>query len=133
MKFMNKKISSKHEKHTVAWIPLSQKERGDVIFHGAVIRCLGKWPYENIVDFMILEGIDKDRGATIIVSSGYKAGLLLVNLPKESEENNGEYVRCLNAEWLKLNWTKWVYPECDIENVYISDGYLPAASLPELG
>lgn len=129
---MNKTKDTRDEKHISVWIPLSQKKEGDVIFHGAVIRCIGKWPYENIVDFMVLDGIDKDRGVTIIVASGYKAGLILVNLPKESEENNGGYVRCLNAEWLRINWAKWVYPECGIENVYISDGYLPATALPVL-
>jgi hypothetical protein len=79
---------------------------------------------------MILDGLDKDRGMTVVVSSGYKAGLILVNLPKESENNNEGYTRCLNAEWLRLNWEKWVYPDCDIQNVYISDGYPPALNLP---
>jgi hypothetical protein len=92
---MGKTKNSRDDQNTSSWTPLSQKKHGDMLFHGSIIRCIGKWPYENIVDFMVLDGIDKDRGVTIIVSSGYKAGLILVNLPKESEKNDDGYDRCL--------------------------------------
>ena len=92
--------------------------------HGVVIRLLGKVPYEPLVDFMVVEGYDPDRGMSLMVSSGHKAGLTLVSLPKDA----GEFG--IDTNWLKENWSHWVYPECSVENVWVCDGYPVPAKLP---
>ncbi|OED47515.1 hypothetical protein ACH42_02875 [Endozoicomonas sp. (ex Bugula neritina AB1)] len=90
---------------------------------GTVFRLPGKFPYEDLVDFMVFEPSDPDRGQGLIVSSGYKAGLILVLLPKESSIKEGKYYLAIEKNWLITNWAHWVYPECDVSEVYVSEGY----------
>lgn len=92
----------------------------DCLPHGTVLRLLGKYPYEDIVDFMVFDPLRDDKGQALIVSSGYKAGLLLVVLPVESL---GDGHRTIDRDWLIKNWAHWVYPECDVNDVYICDAY----------
>ncbi|WP_426577283.1 Imm45 family immunity protein [Xenorhabdus stockiae] len=54
--------------------------------------------------------------------SGHKAGLLLIQLPNESEHIDKV---ALKKEWVMSNWSKWIYPECDVNDVYIMDHYSP--------
>ncbi len=68
---------------------------------------------------------------SLVVSSGHKAGLPLVVLPKESETGHDNYADYINVDWLKNNWTEWIYPDCDVMDVYISAGYPPAGALPQ--
>lgn len=56
----------------------------------------------------------------LIVSSGNKAGLTLISLPLESCSKEG---RVLSTGWVLKNWEIWIYPECNIENVYIIEQY----------
>ena len=49
-----------------------------------VFRLTVKYPYENVIDFMVFEPSQESKGQGIMVSSGYKAGLILILLPKES-------------------------------------------------
>ncbi|RBJ69093.1 hypothetical protein BRN90_05220 [Xanthomonas oryzae pv. oryzae] len=46
-------------------------------------------PYEKIVEFMLYETGEVDRAYGLIVVSGYKAGLKLVNLPSDSLAASG--------------------------------------------
>ncbi|WP_143310263.1 Imm45 family immunity protein [Chitinophaga vietnamensis] len=89
------------------------------IERGAILRCKGKYPYEDYVDFMVIESSDEGKLAySLLVASGYKAGLSFVTLPQESipSENEGY---AINIEWLKSNWSKWGYFECPIEDVHV--------------
>jgi hypothetical protein len=85
---------------------------------GLIIRCKGKYPYEEVVDFMICETYDSNFGYSLIVVSGYKAGLKFVVFPKESlpHENLGYAV---DIEWLKKNWCVWGYGDCLLEDVWL--------------
>lgn len=88
------------------------------IKRGTVFRLPGVWPYEEWVDFMV---IDLFETHGLVVSSGHKAGLILISLPIESASIEG---RALSTEWVITNWAKWIYPECNVEDVYILDGYV---------
>lgn len=91
------------------------------LVHGTVLRLPGQWPYEELVDFMVFDMPDDERPSGLIVSTGHKAGLILVLLPKDSGLKE---VRGLSTEWVIANWEKWIYPECDVNDVYIIEKYI---------
>ncbi|WP_431647094.1 Imm45 family immunity protein [Enterobacter hormaechei] len=88
------------------------------IKRGTVFRLPAVWPYEEWVDFMV---IDLFETHSLVVSSGHKAGLILISLPIESASTEG---RALSTEWVITNWAKWIYPDCQVENVHILDEYV---------
>lgn len=88
------------------------------IKRGSVFRLPAVWPYEEWVDFMV---IDLFETHGLVVSSGHKAGLILISLPIESASTEG---RALSTEWVITNWAKWIYPDCHVENVHILDEYV---------
>ncbi|QBX81026.1 Imm45 family immunity protein [Citrobacter tructae] len=88
------------------------------IKRGTIFRLPAVWPYEKWVDFMV---IDLFETHGLVVSSGHKAGLILISLPIESASIEG---RALSTEWVITNWAKWIYPECNVEDVYILNGYV---------
>lgn len=86
---------------------------------GAILRCKGVYPYENYVDFLVMEYCESTkRHYAMIVISGYKAGLIYVVFPEESipQENAGYAV---DIKWLQDNWSKWGYVDCPLEEVYL--------------
>jgi hypothetical protein len=92
---------------------------------GAILRCKGFPPYEEYVDFMIVESLTDDgmRYALLVVS-GYKAGLTYVLFPKESLPLN-EDGTAIDVKWLRNNWKKWGYIDCDLGDVYIFYPHVP--------
>ncbi|MFJ4347727.1 Imm45 family immunity protein [Pseudomonas sp. NPDC089401] len=95
------------------------------VSNGAILRFPAKWPYEDVVDLMLTSMPDHESEFGLVVTTGQKAGLVLVKLPSESESQFGRGVR---LEWLISNWEKWIYPECDVSEVLFLEHY-PAASL----
>ncbi|MDJ8697376.1 Imm45 family immunity protein [Salmonella enterica] len=91
------------------------------ISRGTIFRLPAAWPYEAWVDFMLFETQDDERPYGLIVSSGYKAGLFLVKLPIESLSDTGHG---LSTTWVINNWAKWIYPECNVEDVHIIEQYV---------
>ena len=95
-------------------------DRADKSFgRGLVLRTPAKWPYEDRVDFMLMENNESPSGFTLVVSSGYKSGLPLSNLPKEARDDTGS----ISAAWLGKNWTKWIYQDSNVEDVYFANCY----------
>jgi hypothetical protein len=86
------------------------------ITRGQIFRLPARWPYEEIVDFMVLDIPDEQYGHSIAVASGNKAGLLVVRLPVESRLPG---TWGLSREWVVKNWAKWIYPDCPVEKVYL--------------
>jgi hypothetical protein len=90
------------------------------IERGAILRCTGKYPYEEYVDFMVIELLKEEskRIYALLVVSGYKAGLIYVEFPEACIplENNGF---AISTEWLKLHWYEWGYFECVLEDVHV--------------
>jgi hypothetical protein len=86
---------------------------------GAILRCKGKYPYEEYVDFMLTEYHENAaRQYALVVISGYKAGSVYVVFPEESvpKENSGY---ALDITWLRDNWGKWGYFDCPLTDVYL--------------
>ncbi|MFD6161953.1 Imm45 family immunity protein [Nocardia sp. NPDC060256] len=94
------------------------------ISRGTVFRLPAKWPYEDIVEFMIYETLDESRPFGLIVTTGYKAGLILVELPPESVtgEANG-----LSTTWVIDNWSTWIYPDSPVDQVRVFRSTVPSA------
>lgn len=89
------------------------------IERGAILRCIGKYPYEEFVDFMVVK-LNYEGSTTygLLIVSGYKAGLIYVEFPEESIpiQNKGFVI---SVEWLKSHWYKWGYFECALESVHV--------------
>ncbi|WP_422403354.1 Imm45 family immunity protein [Pseudomonas sp. GZD-209] len=92
---------------------------GESIWHGNIFRVPGKCPYERFVDFMVFDNQSEDRPYGLIVTSGYKAGLILVYLPRECSSVEGG----VSKKWVMSNWSKWIYPDCGVLDVYFVDRY----------
>jgi len=100
----------------------------EFIGRGEVLRMRSKYPYEDIVDFMVFDPIEKGYGMGLIVSSGHKAGLISVLLPLESL---GSVSRgAIETKWLIENWNKWVFSDCDVSQVCIAEQYDVPTELP---
>lgn len=94
---------------------------------GTTLRCKGIWPYEEIVDFMVIEWLwsdDDKQTYALLVSSGFKAGLVFSILPKECVSDVGYGV---STEWLKANWADWGYFDCLIDDVYLLERGVPSS------
>jgi len=91
---------------------------GEIICRGQVFRVPGKYPYEEVVDFMLFELIDGVGGYGLMVTSGYKTGLTLIKLPQDCVVSGG-----ISKSWVIDNWAKWIYPDCDVSEVYVLDEY----------
>lgn len=94
--------------------------RNEDFGNGIVFRCPAEWPYERYVDFMLIVHHDSPSGFALVVSSGLKAGLILVCLPKEAACTEVVGISCT---WLKNNWKKWVYEFADEKDIYYSRSY----------
>ncbi|MDC9583317.1 Imm45 family immunity protein [Xenorhabdus sp. PR6a] len=92
----------------------------DSISRGCVFRFPAIWPYEKFVDLLVVNIPDDYSRHGLVVTTGHKAGLLLIQLPSESEYTDKVALR---KDWIISNWNKWIYPECDVNDVYIMDNY----------
>ncbi|MDR6741121.1 hypothetical protein J2X56_003145 [Herbaspirillum sp. 1173] len=104
----------------MAWKKLVTLEDCEYIMHGAIFRVKGVWPYEEFVDFMLVDMADDRTRHALVVSSGRKAGLVLVRLPLDSGSPTGN---TLSRKWLIENWGKWVYPQCSVQDVFFLPRY----------
>lgn len=92
------------------------------ISRGCVFRCKAKYPYEEVVDFMVAESFDNGELRYVLyVISGYKAGSLLVRLPKDALSTNFG----LNWKWVVENWNDWIYLDCGVEDVWVVEKSVP--------
>jgi len=94
------------------------------LWRGAVFRLPDtEWPHETPVDLMLIETPSSPSGFSLIVSTGYKAGLTLVALPKSAKARGK--VHAISRKWLMRNWDKKIYPPCPIEHVLLIPNYPP--------
>lgn len=93
-----------------------------IIRYGSVLRIPGQWPHEHIVDLLLVYLPGSDRESLLVVTTGHKAGLVLVMLPEESSRES-ERGSGISTEWLLNNWKTWIYPECSLDDVYVIERY----------
>jgi Immunity protein 45 len=112
----------------VKWISLfSYKE--PALYRGTRIRFPADYPYEDVVEFMVYDNPDSPGGFGLVVTSGYKAGLIDVHLPVEA--NIGVNVHAISAAWLKTNFRKWVW-NVSSKTVFVSMTQNPMPRLPKI-
>lgn len=99
----------------------------EIIERGTILRCAGKYPYEEVVEFLVCKTYEENCGCSLIVSTGYKAGLTMVTLPPESNPKNG--IEGIRTGWLVENWKKWGYIDCPIDQVYVYERAAPSTLL----
>ena len=78
------------------------------LFAGDILRLSDNYdagPGSGPVDLMVFDPRDVDAGLGVIVTSGYKAGLILHVFPRESVAPDG---LGLCADWLVANWDRWI-------------------------
>jgi hypothetical protein len=102
------------------WKSLLSTEEAQ-LWRGVVFRFPAQYPFEEVVDFMIIEDHDSESFYKIICSSGYHSGQTEVILPVEAKHGSGG----ISVDWIKKNWSKWIYPECSIDKVKYFDQYPP--------
>jgi hypothetical protein len=90
------------------------------IGRGAIFRVRGKYPYEKIVDFMVVETLDGERPLGIMAATGYSAGHTFVRLPSEAIS---DVAVMLSTAWVKENWSEWIYASCPVEDVFYLERY----------
>ena len=81
--------------------------RGDSLWRGDIIRLVHNYdlgPGSEPVDLMVYDPRDDEAGLGLIVLSGYKAGLTLCILPRESMSKE---TRSLETGWLLDHWDEW--------------------------
>lgn len=92
------------------------------LYRGTVFRWLkAAWPYESVVDFMLVDYFDSPSGFAIYVVTGYKAGWVLAHLPIEAKADGD--VHAISASWLRTNWRTLFAAESLIEDVYLVENY----------
>lgn len=100
------------------WIKLISYDKN--IFRGTYIKFISKYPFENEVIMMFCQNQqNEDFPFSLITITGHKAGIFpFQNLPKECLSKDSFSVK---KDWLINNWTKWIYDECDIEDIFLRD------------
>ena len=93
----------------------------DSLWRGTVLRFPASYPFEDTVDFMLLDDFNSESGFSLVCTSGYKAGLFEGRLPNEAKAQGK--VSAISVKWLIRNWNKWVFPVNDIKDIYFIKNY----------
>jgi len=93
-------------------LPIEGLDRGTLIAFSA------SYPFEERVVMMLSEHRMGSESFDLLTITGYKAGVNpYVVLPDECLLSSD--VRLVSVEWLVTNWTRWVWPEGDPNNVWV--------------
>lgn len=94
------------------------------LYRGTIFRFKGKYPFESIVDFMLMTYPNSDSGLALVCISGYCAGNVEVVLPAEARSANSLSV---STQWMVENWNRWVYLDCAVDEVFVLEAQVPIA------
>lgn len=100
----------------------------DCVWRGAVFRCRGQDPYEDVVDFLLVADPASPSGFTLVVATGYKAGHRRLVLPQEALATTPS-AHAISAQWLRANWRRQVY-ELGPDDVFVLANYEAPDSHP---
>jgi len=98
------------------------------VWRGAVLRVPGTYPYESIVDFLIVN-LPGTNDFALVVATGHKAGLVRGIFPSEARATGNKVA--VSKVWLIANWERWVYDGCTAEEAWFLQNYPAADSMNE--
>jgi len=87
-----------------------------MLYSGTVFRFPAVAPYEDWVDFMLV--VLPAQTNALLVTTGYKAGLIPQQLPLEAGPSGA-----VSRDWLVANWSKWIFPPTPVHKVMVIKGY----------
>jgi hypothetical protein len=93
----------------------------DHLWLGTVFRMPGLYPFEEIVDFMLITDSSSESGFSLICTTGYKAGHFECALPKEALASGPAHA--IDRTWLIQHWLSHIYPDTDVSKICICNGY----------
>ena len=105
------------------WTALLDREEQH-LWRGSVFRFPARYPFEDIVDFMLIADANSQSGFALVCTTGYHAGQCQGQLPAEALAPGD--TQAISWSWLVAHWQSWVYPEAEVSKVLISLGYPPA-------
>lgn len=91
------------------------------LYSGTVLRFPAVTPYEDWVDFMLV--VLPSQTNALLVTTGYKAGLIPQQLPPEAGPTGA-----VSRDWLVQNWSKWVFPPTPVTKVMVIEGYTSSST-----
>ena len=112
----------------MTWTPMMDAAPSSVLWRGTVFRCKGKWPYESMVDFMLIDSYEARSGFILMVATGRKSGITLQALPEACRATGNR--RAVLMGWLQQEWTTWIYPDCAPLDVYFAESYPAPGAIP---
>ena len=93
----------------------------DELWRGTVLRFSASYPFEDIVDFMLINDSESDSEFSLVCTTGYKAGLIEAKLPNVARAPGK--VQAISAKWLVQNWKEWVFLENEVKDIYFIENY----------
>ena len=112
-----------------SWLSLT--DPAHAAFHaGTVFRLPARFPFEAIADFMLIcDNSTAVPELRIVTITGRKAGFInLVSVFPTAAYIPGSVAIC--PVWLKTNWKECVYSDCEVHDVYVTQGYATPSQLP---
>lgn len=92
------------------------------LWRGTVFRLpVTALPHEAPVDLMLIETVSSASGFSLMVCTGYKAGLMLFALPESAKAEGA--VHAISRNWLVSNWKAQIYPACPVEVALLMPNY----------
>jgi Immunity protein 45 len=101
----------------IKWLSIVSLRKFSTLRRGTLLKFRAAYPFEEKIVLMICENRENlEMPVNLIVITGHKAGINpLQNLPSKCLSKEGG----LSVDWLISNWGKWIYPECDIDDVMV--------------
>lgn len=101
------------------WIKLVDCEETE-FWRGMLLCFSASYPFEDKVVMMLSQHRMGEEPFDLVTITGHKSGINpYVVFPKESQISSDKLA--LSKEWLIQNWTKWVWPDGDVNDVWVSD------------
>ena len=102
----------------MTWKKLS--DSAPLLKRGTLFRTPAQSPFEDWVDFMLMDDWQSPSSFSLWVCSGRQAGNPLVRIPREATDPTSNAVQ---KSWLIENWQQWVYADAKPEQVYVHPPY----------
>jgi hypothetical protein len=98
------------------WKKLAQLQ-AEMLWRGSLFAFSATYPFEEKVVLMLCDHQMGEEPFDFVTITGAKAGINpYVILPKQCLFDGNTHA--VSTEWLKENWTKWVWPDGNIDEVW---------------